>query len=197
MVEGAGTAGGLASREGTPIYGKQSQRGFSASRGLEDGIRSDLEIAVASRVTNLLSMDPTVGSQSAQELLKSFRAEAGDAPRAPNRTKTEPVPLGAAAEATLIALGVCEGASEMAKKTRPHSTVFVSLKLKVDLQTPDDWRADYFLWGQTPPTSGLFRRDYAKEGSEDERLAREALVRVLRKPEPLSRTIRSRLDGII
>jgi hypothetical protein len=81
----------------------------------------------------------------------------------------------------------------MAKKTRPHSTVFVSLKLKVDLQTPDDWRADYFLWGQTPPTSGLFRRDYAKEGSQDERLAREALVRVLRKPEPLSRTIRSRL----
>lgn len=44
--------------------------------GLETGIRSDLEIAVASRVTNLLSPDPTLGSQSAQELLKSFRAEA-------------------------------------------------------------------------------------------------------------------------
>jgi hypothetical protein len=44
--------------------------------GLETGIRSDLEIAVASRVANLLSMDPTVGSQSAQELLRSFRAEA-------------------------------------------------------------------------------------------------------------------------
>jgi hypothetical protein len=44
--------------------------------GLETGIRSDLEIAVASRVANLLSMDPTVGSRSAQELLGSFRAEA-------------------------------------------------------------------------------------------------------------------------
>ena len=39
--------------------------------GLETGIRSDLEIAVASRVANLLSIDPTVGSQSkAQELLQ-------------------------------------------------------------------------------------------------------------------------------
>lgn len=44
--------------------------------GLEEGIRSDLEIAVASRVTNLLSMDPTMRSESAQELLRSFRAEA-------------------------------------------------------------------------------------------------------------------------
>jgi hypothetical protein len=44
--------------------------------GLETGIRSDLEIAVASRVAKLLSIDPTVGSQSAQELLRSFCAEA-------------------------------------------------------------------------------------------------------------------------
>ena len=35
--------------------------------GLETGIRSSLEIAVASRVVNLLSMDPTVRSQPAQE----------------------------------------------------------------------------------------------------------------------------------
>jgi hypothetical protein len=62
--------------------------------GLETGVRSDLEIAVASRVANLLSIDPTVGSQAAQELLRSFRAEADriahvcfvaatDLPRAP------------------------------------------------------------------------------------------------------------------
>lgn len=44
--------------------------------GLETGIHSDLEMAVSSRVANLLSMDPTVGSQSAQDLLTSFRAEA-------------------------------------------------------------------------------------------------------------------------
>jgi hypothetical protein len=44
--------------------------------GLETGIRSDVEIAVASRVVNLLSTDPTVRLQSAQELLKSFCAKA-------------------------------------------------------------------------------------------------------------------------
>jgi hypothetical protein len=44
--------------------------------GLETGIHSDLEMAVSSRVANLLSMDPTVGSHSAQDLLTSFRAEA-------------------------------------------------------------------------------------------------------------------------
>jgi len=45
-------------------------------QGLETGIRSELEMAVASRVATLLSMDPTVGSQSGQELLKSFCVEA-------------------------------------------------------------------------------------------------------------------------
>jgi hypothetical protein len=44
--------------------------------GLETGIRSDLEVTVSSRVADLLSRDPTVGSQSAQDLLTSFRAEA-------------------------------------------------------------------------------------------------------------------------
>jgi hypothetical protein len=44
--------------------------------GLETGIRSDLELAVASRVANLLSMDPTIHSQSGKELLTSFCAEA-------------------------------------------------------------------------------------------------------------------------
>jgi hypothetical protein len=89
--------------------------------------------------------------------------------------------------------GARKGASEMAKKSRQSIGLFVSVKWKVDLKTPDEWRADYFLWGQTPPTPGLFRREYPIEGTEDERLAREALVRVLRSPEPLSRTLRSRL----
>jgi hypothetical protein len=45
-------------------------------RGLETGIRSALEIAVASRVVGLLSMDPTIGVQSGQGLLRSFCEEA-------------------------------------------------------------------------------------------------------------------------
>ena len=80
----------------------------------------------------------------------------------------------------------------MAKKLRPEDEIFVAVKWKVDLKTPDEWRADYFLWGHTPPTLGLFRREYPQKG-EDERLAREALVRVLRGPQPLSRTLRDRL----
>jgi hypothetical protein len=44
--------------------------------GIETGTRSDLEIAVASRVANLLSLDPNVGGQSGQDLLRSFRVEA-------------------------------------------------------------------------------------------------------------------------
>jgi hypothetical protein len=45
--------------------------------GLETGIHSDMEIAVASRVARLLSMDPTVGSElKADELLRAFRQEA-------------------------------------------------------------------------------------------------------------------------
>jgi hypothetical protein len=44
--------------------------------GLEDGIHSSLEIAVSSRVANLLSADPTLGSQSGGEVLRSFGAEA-------------------------------------------------------------------------------------------------------------------------
>jgi hypothetical protein len=62
----------------------------------------------------------------------------------------------------------------MAKKPRPADEISVSVKLKVDLKTSDEWRADYFLRGYTPPTRGLFRREYPKKG-EDERLAREAL----------------------
>ncbi len=45
-------------------------------RGLETGFRSNVETAVASRVINLLSMDPTIGLQSPQDLLRSFCAEA-------------------------------------------------------------------------------------------------------------------------
>jgi hypothetical protein len=81
----------------------------------------------------------------------------------------------------------------MAKKSRRPVGLFVSVKLRVDLKTPDEWRADYFLWGHTRPTPGLFRREYPIKGTEDERLAREAFVRVLRSPEPLSRTLRGRL----
>lgn len=44
--------------------------------GLETGLRSDVETAVASRVADLLSMDPTVSPQSGQELLISFRSDA-------------------------------------------------------------------------------------------------------------------------
>jgi hypothetical protein len=77
-------------------------------------------------------------------------------------------------------------------KLRPEDEISVSVKWKVDLKTPDEWRADYFLWGYQPPTLGLFRREYPKKG-EDERLAREALVRVLRSPQPLSKTLRDRL----
>lgn len=80
----------------------------------------------------------------------------------------------------------------MAKKLRPAAEMFTSVKWNVDLKTPDERRADYFLWGETRPTVGLFRREYPQKG-EDERLAREALVRVLRNPEPLSRTLRDRL----
>jgi hypothetical protein len=45
-------------------------------RGLETGIRSDLEIAVSSRVADLLSMEPTIHSRSAQDILRSFCADA-------------------------------------------------------------------------------------------------------------------------
>ena len=80
----------------------------------------------------------------------------------------------------------------MAKKLRPTVEISVSVKMKVDFKTPDEWGADYFLWGHIPATLGLFRREYPQKG-EDERLAREALVRVLRSPQPLSETVRDRL----
>jgi hypothetical protein len=81
----------------------------------------------------------------------------------------------------------------MAKKPRPPIEINVSIKRNVDLKHPDEWRADYFLWGHTPPTLGLFKKEYPKEGTHDESLARQALLRVLRSPEPLSRTLRNRL----
>lgn len=46
--------------------------------GLETGIHSDLEIAVASRAAEYLALDPTVGSLAkAEELISSFREDAG------------------------------------------------------------------------------------------------------------------------
>jgi hypothetical protein len=45
--------------------------------GLETGVRSDMEIAIASRVQNLLALNPTIGSlDSARALLDSFRRSA-------------------------------------------------------------------------------------------------------------------------
>jgi hypothetical protein len=42
--------------------------------GLETGVRSDIEIAVASRVQNLMALDPTIGSlDSARAMLSSFQ----------------------------------------------------------------------------------------------------------------------------
>jgi hypothetical protein len=73
--------------------------------------------------------------------------------------------------------------------------IFASVKLNADLKTPDERLADYFLWGSVSATRGLFRREYPQKSIDkrDERLAREALLRVLRSPEPLSGTLRSRL----
>jgi hypothetical protein len=58
----------------------------------------------------------------------------------------------------------------MAKKL--DDEISASVKWSVDSKTPDERQADDFLWGYTPPTLGLFRREYPKKG-EDERLARE------------------------
>lgn len=85
----------------------------------------------------------------------------------------------------------------MAKKP---PVIFASIKLNADLKTPDDLLADYFLWGNISARQGLFHREYPEivsgkypQKAIDERLAREALLRVLRSPAPLSQTLRSRL----
>jgi hypothetical protein len=45
--------------------------------GLETGVRTDIEIAVASRVQNLMALNPTIGSlDSARAMLGSFRRDA-------------------------------------------------------------------------------------------------------------------------
>ena len=45
--------------------------------GLETGVRTDIEIAVASRVQNLMALNPTIGSRdSARAMLGSFRRDA-------------------------------------------------------------------------------------------------------------------------
>jgi hypothetical protein len=45
--------------------------------GLETGVRTDIEIAVASRVQNLMALNPTIGSRdSARAILGSFRRDA-------------------------------------------------------------------------------------------------------------------------
>lgn len=45
--------------------------------GLETGLRTGLEIAVASHIVNLMAIDPTIGSKdSAQKLLTTFRRDA-------------------------------------------------------------------------------------------------------------------------
>jgi ubiquinone/menaquinone biosynthesis C-methylase UbiE len=63
--------------------------------GFETGIRTDIEIAISSRVLNLMALDPTIGSK-ARELLSSFRRDAeriahvcnvaaADLPRGPSK----------------------------------------------------------------------------------------------------------------
>jgi hypothetical protein len=57
------------------------EKGLSAASallgGLETGLRSEIEIVVASHVLDLLSKDPTVGSrEAARALLSSFRQDA-------------------------------------------------------------------------------------------------------------------------
>ena len=66
----------------------------------------------------------------------------------------------------------------------------------VDLKTRDEWLADYFLWGETPPSVDLVRRKYPKRGSEIEAEALHALLQILRSDEPLSTTIRKRLADL-
>jgi hypothetical protein len=68
----------------------------------------------------------------------------------------------------------------------------ISIKLNVDLKTADEWLADFFLWGDSPPTFGRIKRRYPKPGDE-EREALQALLRVLKSEQPLSRTLRNRL----
>jgi len=45
--------------------------------GLETGVRSDIEIAVTSRVRNVMALNPTIGSlESARERISSFKRDA-------------------------------------------------------------------------------------------------------------------------
>ena len=69
-------------------------------------------------------------------------------------------------------------------------------KVGADLKTPDEWLADYFLWGETPPSFELVRKSYPKRGSEQEAQALQALLRILRNDQPLSTTIRKRLADL-
>jgi hypothetical protein len=82
----------------------------------------------------------------------------------------------------------------MPTKPRRFRELAVAVKWNVDLKTPDEWMADEFLWGHSEaPVGGLLRRKYLKSGSDEERMARLALVRVLRSERPLSSTLRKRL----
>jgi hypothetical protein len=82
----------------------------------------------------------------------------------------------------------------MSTKLRRNVDLAISLKWNHDLRTPDEWLADELLWGHGEAApNGLLRRKYLALGSEEERLAREAMVRLLRADQPLSTTLRRRL----
>jgi hypothetical protein len=82
----------------------------------------------------------------------------------------------------------------MPKKRRRSLELAVSIKWDVDLKTRDEWLADELLWGHSEaPPNGLLHRKYLQPGSDEERTARQALVRVLRGDRPLSLTLRKRL----
>jgi len=77
-----------------------------------------------------------------------------------------------------------------------HVTIFTP-PLNADLKTPDEWMAYYFLKGvarQGPPKNPLISRKYLS--GEKERMARQALVRVLRSDRQLSTTLRKQLAAL-
>jgi hypothetical protein len=73
-------------------------------------------------------------------------------------------------------------------------TIELAVTLKsLDLRTDDELLADTFLWGwgEADNAVGMISRRYFKKRAGDE--ARQALLRILRSNEPLSRTLRNHL----
>jgi hypothetical protein len=76
--------------------------------------------------------------------------------------------------------------------------LFLSAALKPwDLKTPDEIKADCFLWGYGQQSGdGFLRRRYLKRGTE-ENDALQALLRVLRNDQPVPPTIRKHLAELL